>query len=154
MNKPFVASYSEPDLIVPPKSKKSKSKKSKKSVEKVEIKHNITRKHTKPMPRVRVKPTVEPTVIPNRPTPRVHVKPKPRVRVKNTQVNTVAKINAPILKSARPKPKPRVRMTEQNPILRTHNNVNTLKHPLLRGDFKTRKAKNNPILGLPLNQTL
>jgi hypothetical protein len=150
MSKPFVATYSEPDLIVPPKSKKSKSKK---SVEKV-IKHNITRKHTKPMPRVRVKPTVEPTVIPNRPTPRVHVKPKPRVRVKNTQVNTVtvAKINAPILKSARPKPKPRVRITEQNPILRNHNNQNTLKHPLLRGDFKTRKAKNknNPFLGLSL----
>lgn len=148
MNKPFVATYSDPDLIVPPKSKKSKSKK---SVEKV-IKHNITRKHTKPMPRVRVKPTVEPTVIPNRPTPRVHVKPKPRVRVKNTQVNTVtvAKINAPILKAVRPKP--RVRITEQNPIL--SNNQKTLKHPLLRGDFKTRKAKNKTILGLPLNQTL
>jgi hypothetical protein len=144
MSKPFVATYSEPDLIVPPKSKKSKSKK---SVEKV-IKHNITRKHTKPMPRVRVKPTVEPTVIPNRPTPRVHVKPKPRVRVKNTQVNTVAKINAPILKSARPKPRVRI----ETPILRNHNNQNTLKHPLLRGDFKTRKAKNknNLFLGLSL----
>lgn len=148
---------------------------------------NKTRK--KPQPRVRVKPEPEPAPS-KRPQPRTNKtptrgpKPKPRTRVKpipELMTNPMLTIHEPepvaqMALGPAPRPlarmafnlldpglslRPRPKVRSKGPVFFNIPNTNQTRHPLLRGNFRTRKAMNQRTtkkemdqrrVGLPLNR--
>ena len=145
---------------------------------------NKTRK--KPQPRVRVKPVPpepKPEPIPEPRTKKTHSRPKPRLRsraptIPEHMTNPMLNIPEPMhenpITPPRPlprlafnlldpgiAPRPKGKVKSKGPVFFNIPNTNQTKHPLLRGNFRTRKAMNQRIanqktanqrrVGLPLN---
>jgi hypothetical protein len=148
---PLVAEYSEDlDLTTPKKSKtksKSKSKKSPPAPEKV------LRQHKKLRPRGRMVEVdlnaVEDKADEVSKPLRQHTKPKPKTRKRMEPVQSIRKIFTNLLdpgKMFRPERKLTHKINpffKETRLIPKGTKMNAMNHPLTRGNFRTRKTKQN-----------